>query len=63
MANQVMRNQIADYIDTSGMNGASENYELMGLGFTKLDEDPGAKTKSKTYINESSATSKVDSYE
>ncbi|MGN0193902.1 MAG: hypothetical protein ACI39G_02170 [Pseudoramibacter sp.] len=62
MANQVMRYQIADYIDTSGVSG-TETYALMGTGFTKADEDPGTKTKSKTYINESSATTKVDSYE
>ena len=30
----------------------SEAFELMGTGFTELNEDPGAQTTSKKYIND-----------
>ena len=38
----LLRNTIADYVEING------TYELMGTGFTKLDENPGAKTDSET---------------
>lgn len=40
-----------------------ENFELMGTGFTELNEDPGAQTTSKKYINDKSSTSSITSYE
>lgn len=42
------------------VNGA---YEFLGLGFTDLTESPSAKTTSKQYINQSSSTQSVTSYE
>lgn len=58
----VMRFNIADYIDvTPGTE--TETYALMGTGFNKLNEDPGAKTTSKTYINNRSATTTLQGYE
>ena len=41
----------------------SEAFELMGTGFTELNEDPGAQTTSKKYINDKSSTSSITSYE
>ena len=35
----------------------------MGTGFTELNEDPGAQTTSKKYINDKSSTSSITSYE
>lgn len=58
----VQRFDVADYINITP-NGDTETYTLMGTGFTKADEDPGAQTTSKTYINEKSATTTLTSYE
>ncbi len=58
----IMRYQVADYINITP-GETTETYTLMGTGFTKVNEDPGAKTKSKTYINEKSATTMLTSYE
>ncbi len=41
----------------------SEAFELMGTGFEELNEDPGAQTSSKKYINDKSNTSSITSYE
>ncbi|MBC5626771.1 hypothetical protein H8S10_15120 [Clostridium sp. NSJ-49] len=38
-------------------------FELLGTGFTELNESPSAKTTSKRYINQSSSTQSVTSYE
>lgn len=40
-----------------------ENFEFMGTGFEELNEDPGAQTSSKKYINDKSSTSSITSYE
>ena len=53
----LLRNTIADYVEING------TYELMGTGFTKLDENPGAKTDSETYINEATSTTDITGYE
>ena len=53
----LLRNAIADYL----MVG--DDYELMGTGFTTLDESPSAQTDSETYINEVTASSDITSYE
>lgn len=58
----VMRFDVADYINvTPGTDNPT--YTLMGTGFNKLNEDPGAKTSSKTYIHEKSATTTLQGYE
>ena len=38
-------------------------FELLGTGFTELNESPSAKTTSKRYINQSSSTQSVTGYE
>ncbi len=53
----LLRKAIADYVEVDG------TYELMGTGFTTLDESPGAKTDSETYINEVTASADIIGYE
>ena len=40
--NALLRNTVADYINVAAA-GETANYELMGTGFTAIDENPGAK--------------------
>lgn len=53
----LIRNMIADYLEVKG------KFELCGIGFTKLDESPGAKSDSTTYINEVTSSSDIIGYE
>ena len=53
----LLRNAIADYLDVDG------TYELIGTGFTSLNESPNAQTDSETYINESTTSTVITSYE
>lgn len=53
----VMRNKIADYLKVD------DAFELMGTGFTSLNESPSAQTDSTTYINESSSSTDITGYE
>lgn len=57
----VQRNMIADYLDVSAAN--TPKYALMGAGFTSLDENPGAQTETKVYINDRSSSTTIKSYE
>ena len=57
----VQRHNIADYINVSTTEEAE--YELMGTGFTTLDESPNAQVKSSKYINNPSATKITTGYE
>ncbi|WP_040194759.1 hypothetical protein [Clostridium culturomicium] len=41
----------------------NEAFELLGTGFTELNESPSAQTTSKRYINQSSASQSVNGYE
>lgn len=41
----------------------STAFELLGAGFTELNESPSAQTTSKRYINQSSASQSVSGYE
>lgn len=43
--NVVKRHQFADYLNTQTAD--KPNYCLMGVGFTSLNEEPGAQTESK----------------
>lgn len=56
-----MRNMQADYLNVS--TDSKPKYAFMGAGFTKLDEKPAAKNKSKKYINDVSATKTITSYD
>lgn len=40
-----------------------DKFELLGAGFTELNESPSAQTTSKRYINQSSSTQSVVGYE
>ena len=40
-----------------------ETFELLGTGFTELNESPSAQTTSKRYINQASASQSVTGYE
>ena len=40
-----------------------EAFELLGTGFTELNESPSAQTTSKRYIHQSSSTQSVTGYE
>ena len=59
--NTVQRHKIADYLNVSATEIAS--YDLMGTGFTSLNESPNAQVKSSKYINNPSATKTTTSYE
>ena len=41
----------------------AEDFELLGTGFTELNESPSAQTSSKRYVNQSSATQGIIGYE
>ncbi|MDU1453150.1 MAG: hypothetical protein E6912_00030 [Paeniclostridium sordellii] len=51
------RKIVADYLKVG------KEFVFMGTGFTELNESPSAKTKSKQYINEQSATTSITGYE
>lgn len=51
----------ADFINI-GTTGTPE-YVLMGQGFTKLDENPSAQTKTKRYVNDKSQTKSIAGYD
>lgn len=53
----LLRNKVADYLKIG------EDYELMGTGFTQLNESPSAQTESTTYINEVTASTDITGYE
>ncbi|CAK0743305.1 hypothetical protein CCP3SC1AL1_110045 [Gammaproteobacteria bacterium] len=57
---EIMRNQIADYLNTGSI--VSPSWALMGAGFNSLDEKPAAQIKSQVYINDASETSSIKSY-
>ena len=57
----VQRHQFADYLNTG--TPTTPDWKLMGVGFTSLNESPGAQTNSKKYVNEKTSTSSVTSYE
>lgn len=56
------RRNIANYLNTAS-GETSAVYSLMGIGFTELNEQPSAQTKSKRYINMASASQSVTGYE
>ncbi|MDD2970189.1 MAG: hypothetical protein PHT21_11570 [Lachnospiraceae bacterium] len=55
------RDMIRDFLDVG--TGESSDIVLMGRGFTEANEEPGAQSDSKRYINDKSATGSVKSYE
>lgn len=61
MPSVIQRHEFADYLDVSTTDTPS--YELMGTGFTTLDENPNAQTETKKYVNEKSSSTSITSYE
>lgn len=59
--NVIKRHQFADYLNVATED--APNYVLMGTGFKTLDEEPGAQTESKKYVNEKASSSSVVGYE
>ena len=55
----LLRNMIGDYAQF----GNDGKWELLGTGFTKLDESPGAQTDSEIYINEVTSSASITGYE
>lgn len=51
------RTLVADYLSVNG------KFELMGAGFTQIDENTNAKTSSKQYVNDKTSTNSITSYE
>ena len=59
--NVTKRHEFADYLNIQ--TDEEPNFVLMGTGFTTLDENPGAQTSKKKYVNESASSSSITSYE
>lgn len=53
----LLRNAIADYLEVGN------TYELMGTGFTSLNESPNAQSDSETYVNETTSSTDITGYE
>lgn len=51
----------ADYLNTAP-GEETPSYALMGTGFTSLDENPAAQTRSRRYINQSSSSTSINGY-
>ena len=51
----------ADYLNTAP-GEETPSYALMGTGFTSLDENPAAQTKTRTYINQASSSGSISGY-
>lgn len=58
--NVIKRHQYADYLN---IGTSTDQWVLMGTGFTSLDEELGAQTETTKYVNESSSSSELVSYE
>lgn len=59
--NVIKRHQFADYLNVGTHD--SPEFVLMGVGFTTLDEEPGAQTETKKYVNEAASSKSVTGYE
>ncbi len=57
----VKRHQFADYLNVA--TAEEPSFVLMGTGFTTLDEEPGAQTETKKYVNEAASSKSVVGYE
>lgn len=59
--NVTKRHDFADYLNIR--TEESPLFVLMGTGFTTLDENPGAQTSKKKYVNEKASSSSITRYE
>lgn len=57
----IQRHEFADYLNC----GTTEtpDWQLMGTGFTSLNESPNAQTNTKKYVNEKSSTTSITQYQ
>lgn len=60
MSEKVIRNRISDFLNT----GTSDSpiWSFMGTGFNTLNEQPGAQTEEKIYVNDVTSTTTIKSY-
>ena len=58
--NVTKRHEFADYLNIQ--TEETPSFVLMGTGFTTLDENPGAQTSKKKYVNEAASSSSITSY-
>ena len=61
MANPVMRNRIADYLNIGTTD--APDFVVMGAGFTALDEQLNAQTESRAYISDTNLSTHTTSYQ
>lgn len=59
--NVTKRHEFADYLNIQ--TAETPEFVLMGTGFTTLDENPGAQTSKKKYVNEKASSSSITRYE
>lgn len=59
--NVTKRHEFADYLNIQ--TEETPKFVVMGTGFTTLDENPGAQTSKKKYVNEKASSSSIKSYE
>lgn len=57
------RRKVANYMDLNKTGSGEAQYEFMGTGFKDLNENPGAQTGSRRYINDKSTTKSIKGYE
>lgn len=57
------RTKQANYLNIPTGSGTDKAFEFLGTGFTELNEEPGAQTSSKRYINEKSTSKGITGYE
>lgn len=62
MPNIVQRHQIASYLGEKAAGAENQTYNLMGTGFTDLNESPNSETKEKQYINDKAKTTTISKY-
>lgn len=55
------RRSYANYLNVSTTE--TQDYKLMGAGFTDLNETPAAQTSSKRYVNDKGATKSITGYD
>ena len=57
----IQRHEFADYLNCG--TSAQPDWQLMGTGFTSLNESPNAQTSTKKYVNEKSSTTSITQYQ
>lgn len=55
---KVVRSDLSDYL----LIKSTEKFALMGTGFNTLNENPGAQTEEKTYVNQTTSTTTIKGY-